>query len=1288
MRLQLKFRLLVVFAFVPFAVSQSVINVGDGAPTSTIREEFLTAYQRSDFFASVALPPLNEVSTFGSGGYRQEFQDVSLSGVRYALIRPANPDLNQGLANAVRQVRPPIYSLYTQSGVGVSTAGFPNRDTTRFVVQGSDIVTNGNGGSYQTFDRGYGIFVWSSPPLANGTATTFTIVEPTYSRWNALGFDQVGAPVSAQVTATSRYSTTASYQTFVNGGIYNITSGALSGKQFYLRRSVQALYESSQGPTGFLGFPIAEESVLADGRRRQSFEGGTMEYAVNGAPILKNAISSVVVAAEEPVRLSAGQSITLNAVLQTIAGETVTDRDVFWSTSNGRVAAVTGNGTRATIRGVAGGFATITATSEGKVSNRVTVQVAAQCCAIGEGAPSLLITQSFLDAVQRNRLSLRTPLASPVRRVGAGYVQQAVTSPAGEAIWIAKSDASPVAYIVQGAPLAAFEGLGSFGGSLGYPTTDLSAGGTQVFQGGALGGSPIRVVAGAILSRWSALGLEAGAIGPPTGVATSAITFTGNQITTQPFRSGFLVQHDTGSLRGRVLLISGVIAARYQQLGQAIGAPLTEEFLSASGNRQEFEGAFLEYNVGTSAVRVIDKARRPTLTVTPSTVIPGGRYRVAVGGFPQGATVRVTQASTTAQDTFTASTSSGALVWDGVAPADARSGVVLLRATLSTNADVFAEGSYAIRTLAELRPSLSKLAGDTQLGAPATVLTAPLRVQLRDSSGNPIGGVALRFQASPGATVLNASAATDANGIGEASLKLPAVAGVSLMTVEAGGQIVTFSARAAEQLIPDFPKTSQTTVGIGRDSLVAAMAGSIRFYQQRGVAPVDKGLADTALLASYLRNTCVSGVAGEVICDGFFDAIGNADPLANPVRALDFTSGALTLSLHEPALPAIRDAYAANGPVIVALDLDLNNVPSGTHHVVVTGILGDGDLAISDVNPQFGLTRLSQYLTGFTVQAGTWKARLAAAVQIHPATGEGPAFYAQANQSFAIVGPAGGCSRVAAWAGVFLQTCDGATAGYQLRVQDSAYQLNFVGLGSVASRGVVSGAAATAYRISKGESGAWTIGPERLSISTNGVVNAATFRESIAPGSIISIFGNGLPLGEHAANQVDLDGTVLPVFFSNGFQLNTALPVTAGIGKRRLNVRSLYGQTTIEVDMVAASPGIFLLNNASEAAAINQDGTVNSKSNPLARGQVIVIFGTGWGGVREGAGGLRVVTGSAEVVLDGRTVVPQFTGLTPGFVGLYQVNVQVPVNQPPGLAIPVVVRIDGAESNLAYIALR
>src|SRR5439155_14006245 len=104
-------------------------------------------------------------------------------------------------------------------------------------------------------------------------------------------------------------------------------------------------------------------------------------------------------------------------------GNALTDRSIVWSTSNSRIVTVQSSGYTATIKAVGGGGANIQATSEGKLSSPLPIFVTAPCCDIGAGAPTPAIQQAFQDAVTRNKLTLRLPVPTAVRRVGNGYMQ-------------------------------------------------------------------------------------------------------------------------------------------------------------------------------------------------------------------------------------------------------------------------------------------------------------------------------------------------------------------------------------------------------------------------------------------------------------------------------------------------------------------------------------------------------------------------------------------------------------------------------------------------------------------------------------------------------------------------------------------------------------------------------------------------------------------------------------------------------------------------------------------------
>jgi len=58
------------------------------------------------------------------------------------------------------------------------------------------------------------------------------------------------------------------------------------------------------------------------------------------------------------------------------------------------------------------------------------------------------------------------------------------------------------------------------------------------------------------------------------------------------------------------------------------------------------------------------------------------------------------------------------------------------------------------------------------------------------------------------------------------------------------------------------------------------------------------------------------------------------------------------------------------------------------------------------------------------------------------------------------------------------------------------------------------------------------------------------------------------------------------------------------------------------------------------------------------------------------------------VMLNGVELPAFFAGLAPGWVGLYQVNVIIPAATPPGLGIPLSLKVGGQQSNSVFLALQ
>ena len=190
-------------------------------------------------------------------------------------------------------------------------------------------------------------------------------------------------------------------------------------------------------------------------------------------------------------------------------------------------------------------------------------------------------------------------------------------------------------------------------------------------------------------------------------------------------------------------------------------------------------------------------------------------------------------------------------------------------------------------------------------------------------------------------------------------------------------------------------------------------------------------------------------------------------------------------------------------------------------------------------------------------------------------------------------------------------------------------------------------------------------------VSGAAIMNAATLRPGpIAPGEIITIFGTGF---DAKNTQLLFDGKPAAIFYVDSGQINALAP-----GELQPNTITdisivVNGSKVAGVSsrVVAAAPGIFTTGSgAGPAAAVNEDGTLNSASNPAARGSIVSLYATGQG---QNVGNVSLKIGAylAELL---------YAGPAPGYPGLMQINARVPGGfLPPGLQ-PVVLSIGSVAS--------
>jgi uncharacterized protein (TIGR03437 family) len=209
------------------------------------------------------------------------------------------------------------------------------------------------------------------------------------------------------------------------------------------------------------------------------------------------------------------------------------------------------------------------------------------------------------------------------------------------------------------------------------------------------------------------------------------------------------------------------------------------------------------------------------------------------------------------------------------------------------------------------------------------------------------------------------------------------------------------------------------------------------------------------------------------------------------------------------------------------------------------------------------------------------------------------------------------------------------------------------------------------------------------------VVNAASYvGGGVAPGEIVTLFGSAMGPSELvrlrltedrrlattlADTRILFNGVPAPLFYVSDKQ-STAIVPYAVAGRTSVDVLVEYRgvrSDPVTVPVLASRPGIFSGDSTGQGqgAILNEDGTVNSPSNPALRGSIITIFGTGGG---EAAAG--VVDGQIVGDILPKTSLPVsaffetgglpskqaevlYAGGVPGSVaGLLQVNLRVPVN--------------------------
>jgi uncharacterized protein (TIGR03437 family) len=220
------------------------------------------------------------------------------------------------------------------------------------------------------------------------------------------------------------------------------------------------------------------------------------------------------------------------------------------------------------------------------------------------------------------------------------------------------------------------------------------------------------------------------------------------------------------------------------------------------------------------------------------------------------------------------------------------------------------------------------------------------------------------------------------------------------------------------------------------------------------------------------------------------------------------------------------------------------------------------------------------------------------------------------------------------------------------------------------------------------------------------VVNAADGKLPVAPGGLISVYGQQMAPLNLATREIPLptaladscltvNGVPVPVLFVSSQQINGQLPFNVD-GNAQMTLRTPGGiSDNFNFSIQPAAPSIFRTGTAgpiTDLATITRadNGELVTPTNPVHPGDSIIIWATGLGrtspaidsGMPAPSDPLPSAIIPPVLTLGGTALDVQYAGLVPGSVGLYQINASVPRTVPLGLTIPLVVSQGGSSTSL------
>ena len=186
------------------------------------------------------------------------------------------------------------------------------------------------------------------------------------------------------------------------------------------------------------------------------------------------------------------------------------------------------------------------------------------------------------------------------------------------------------------------------------------------------------------------------------------------------------------------------------------------------------------------------------------------------------------------------------------------------------------------------------------------------------------------------------------------------------------------------------------------------------------------------------------------------------------------------------------------------------------------------------------------------------------------------------------------------------------------------------------------------------------------------ILNAASLAPGpIAAGMLVLIGGTGITAAQLGETTIAFSSNPAGVISADASGILVVAPtIIAGTGS--VTIQIIYQDNvvaSVPVAVADAAPALFT-DSSGQAAANNPDGSLNSKSNPAARGSIVSLYGTGLG-----------ISGDpVSVTFANFTAQVLYAGPSVEYPGLFQINVQVPAGYLPTGDLAVVVTVGSSPS--------